>query len=239
MKILSRHGVKRLTVALISVCLLTLVILLGLRWRTHISYADRTFKNAAGVPVESEPRIAIVFGAGLWTHKRPSPILYDRVAVAAELYHAGRVRKLLLTGDNRFDNYNEPAAMRQTALEMGVPDQDLVLDYAGRRTYDSCYRAREIFGVRRATLVTQEFHLDRALYLCNSLGVDSIGVAADRQAYGGSRLWWSTRELGALATAWLDIHLLHPTPILGEKIQIDQKAEGKRSWQMFEAQLSE
>ncbi len=149
-----------------------------------------------------------------WTHKRPSPILYDRVAVAAEPYHAGRVRKLLLTGDNRFDNYNEPAAMRQTALEMGVPDQDLVLDYAGRRTYDSCYRAREIFGVRRATLVTQEFHLDRALYLCNSLGVDSIGVAADRQAYGGSRLWWSTRELGALATAWLDIHLLHPTPIL-------------------------
>jgi len=79
-----------------------------------------------------------------------------------------------MSGDNRFVEYNEPEAMRQVALSLGVPDQDIVLDYAGRRTYDSCYRAKEIFGVREAILVTQKFHLARALFLCNALGLDGV-----------------------------------------------------------------
>ncbi len=115
------------------------------------------------------------------------PALYDRVATAVDLYQRGLVNKLLLTGDNRFVNYNEPEAMRRTAVKLGVPDEDLVLDYAGRRTYDSCYRAREIFGVNRAILVTQAFHLDRALYLCDAFGIDSVGVVADRRNYTQTR----------------------------------------------------
>ena len=81
-------------------------------------------------------------------------MLPDQVRAAADLYHAGKVHKLLLSGDNRFVDNNEPRAMKEMALVLGVPEEDLVLDYAGRRTYDTCYRARHILGVERAVLVT-------------------------------------------------------------------------------------
>ena len=137
---------------------------------------------------------------------RPPPSLYRR----------GVVDKLLLTGDNRFDNYNEPEAMRRTAVKLGVPDEDLVLDYAGRRTYDNCYRAREIFGVKRAILVTQAFHLERALYLCDAFGLDSLGVAADRRPYmQTAQTWWSIREAAATLAAWLDVNVRAPDARVG------------------------
>src|SRR5512140_2059301 len=123
-------------------------------------------------------RVAIVFGAGLWRDGTPTPVLRDRVQTAANLYFSGKVEKLLMSGDNRFVNYNEPEAMRQYAIKLGVPDKDIVLDYAGRRTYDTCYRARDIFRVDSVILVTQDFHLPRALYLCNMLGVEAVGVPA-------------------------------------------------------------
>jgi len=95
------------------------------------------------------------------------------------LYKAGKVKAILLTGDNHITSYNEPESMRQYALTLGIPDSAVILDYAGFRTYDSCYRAHAIFKVDQAILVTQAFNLDRALLTCNSLGVSSVGVAAD------------------------------------------------------------
>lgn len=161
--------------------------------------------------------VAIVFGAGLTRSGDASPVLRDRIRTATNLYFAGKVKKLLMTGDNSTLDYNEPAAMREYALSLGVPDEDIVLDYAGRRTYDSCYRAREIFGVEQAILVTQDFHLPRALYLCNMLGVDGVGVVADNFRYRRmSLLFWNARELAATLTALVDVHLTHPLPILGE-----------------------
>jgi SanA protein len=169
--------------------------------------------------VEDVPprRVAIVFGAGLWRDGSPTPILQDRVATAAELYFAGKVEKLLLSGDNRFVDYNEPEAMRQYARSLGVPDEALVLDYAGRRTYDTCYRAAAIFGVSEAILVTQAFHLPRAIYLCNHLSVEGIGVEADRRIYRrSSMLYWNVRELLATVNALWEVHVLHPLPVLGD-----------------------
>jgi SanA protein len=164
---------------------------------------------------------ALVLGAGLQRDGTPTAVLRDRVVTAVELYQSGAVKKLLLSGDNRFVTHNEPEAMRQLALKLGVPAEDLVLDYAGRRTYDSCYRARDIFQVSHVTVVTQRFHLDRALYLCNGLGLEAVGVAADQQAYrSGSVRYWELREVAATVRAWLDIHLLRPVPVLGEKIPI-------------------
>lgn len=169
--------------------------------------------------VEDAParRVAIVFGAGLWRDGSPTPILRDRVAAAAQLYFSGKVEKILMSGDNRFIDYNEPGAMRAYALELGVPDADIVLDYAGRRTYDTCYRAQAIFGVQSATLVTQSYHLPRALYTCRGLGLDAIGVSADMRVYRHSSwLYWNLRELPAtLVTLW-DIHIQHPQPVLGD-----------------------
>lgn len=174
--------------------------------------------TAAVAPAE---RVAVVFGAGLQRDGRPSPVLYDRVATAAELFRAGKVSKLLLSGDNRFLNYNEPQAMFNAARELGVPPDALVLDYAGRSTYDTCYRAHTIFGLNRALLVTQAFHLPRALYLCDALGMQTVGVVADRRDYQQrSELYWNIREIFATAAAWWDINIAHPMPLLGEPIPI-------------------
>ncbi len=162
--------------------------------------------------------VAIVFGAGLQRDGTPTAVLRDRVAAAADLYFAGKVQKLLMSGDNRFVDYNEPGAMRAYALELGVPDEAIVLDYAGRRTYDTCYRAKEIFGVQQAILVTQRFHLPRALVICNGLGIDGVGVSADLRTYRKySQTIWYLRELPATLIAYIDTFITRPLPVLGEK----------------------
>lgn len=169
-----------------------------------------------------ERPVAIVFGAGLQRDGRPTLILRDRVRAAAELYFAGKVRVLLLSGDNRFVYYNEPAAMREYALSLGVPDEALVLDYAGRRTYDTCYRAREIFGVREALLVTQSFHLPRALFLCRQLGLQAEGVSADLSRYRRlPMLVWDVRENLATLGAFWDVFMRKPLPVLGKPEPIE------------------
>jgi len=188
----------------------------GLRLLTALAYRDQIY-SAAEAPAE---RVAVVFGAGLLRSGQPTPVLYDRVAVAAELYRAGKVQKLLLSGDNRFVNYNEPGAMAKTALSLGVPESALVLDYAGRSTYDTCYRAKAIFGLSRAVLVTQVFHLPRALFICQALGIQAVGVSADRHNYGLALWRWNLRETLAVANAWVQIHLTHPVPVLGEPLPI-------------------
>jgi SanA protein len=188
---------------------------LGLRAWTDWRYRRDTYA-VADVPARP---VAIVFGAGVYPDGRLSPILADRVTTAVELYRTGKALKLLMTGDNRFVDYNEPGYMRAYALQLGVPDEDIVLDYAGRRTYDSCYRARHIFGVDAAILVTQAYHLDRALYTANRLGIDAVGVPADRRDYMFIRRYW-TRELAATAVAWWQLNISHPLPVLGDKLPI-------------------
>jgi SanA protein len=198
---------------LVLILFALMVIVLGApRLVTALYAAPRLFSQDA---TPSRP-VAIVFGAGLWRDGSPTPVLRDRVATAAKLYFSGKVEKLLMTGDNRFFNYNEPASMRAYALELGVPDQAIVLDYAGRRTYDSCYRARDIFGVRQAILVTQSFHLPRAIFLCGAMGISAVGVPADlRQYRRSSLLYWNLRELPATLTALWEAWITHPQPVLG------------------------
>ena len=210
------------------VCAALAVAACVLRWSVAAGYGGRVYASAAEVPAGGGPRVAVVLGAGVRDGNVPTAVLYDRVAAAAELYREGRVQALLMSGDNRFRDYNEPAVMREVALKMGVPDRAVVLDYAGRRTYDTCYRAREIFGVRRAVVVTQQFHAARALYLCDSLGVESVALAADRRQYPAAKhLWWSLREVPATAAAWADLNLLRPTPVLGERMTITAVASSQ------------
>lgn len=160
--------------------------------------------------------VALVLGAGLNRDGTPGVVLRDRVDTAAELYFSGKVDKLLMSGDNTSPFYNEPGAMQSYALSLGVPADDIVLDYAGRRTYDSCYRARAIFGLQKLVVVTQAFHLPRALFLCNTLGIEANGVTADEANYNRSSytFWW-VREILASGKAFWDIYINHPEPILG------------------------
>ena len=207
---------------LLSFLIIALLAILLPRLITALHALIRTY-TLADIPFE---RAAIVFGAGLWRDGSPTPVLEDRVATAAELYFSGKVEKILMSGDNRFENYNEPAAMREYALQLGVPDDAIVLDYAGRRTYDTCYRAKAIFGLARAILVTQSFHLPRALFICNMLGVESIGVEADKRVYQRrTMLYWNLRELGATLGAVWDVLVKHPVPVLGEPLPIFPEVE--------------
>lgn len=147
----------------------------------------------------------------------PTSVLRDRVTTAANLYFDGKVEKLLFSGDNRFVEYNEPGAMAELAIQLGVPEDAIVLDYAGRRTYDTCYRASAIFGLTDAILVTQAFHMPRALYICEQLGLEAVGVSADMREYRqNSMLYWNLRELLATVSALWDVHVEHPIPVLGD-----------------------
>ena len=140
---MSKQNWKFIRNIFIAIASAGLVILILPRVITAIYSWPRVY-TADTVPTE---RVAIVFGAGLTREGQPTLILKDRVRTAAQLYLSGKVQKLLMSGDNRFVNYNEPEAMRQYALSLGVPDNAIVLDYAGRRTYDTCYRAKAIFGL--------------------------------------------------------------------------------------------
>jgi len=163
--------------------------------------------------------VALVFGAGLNAQGGPSQVLYDRVATAVDLYRAHKVDKLLMTGDNGTNDYNEVGAMLRTAQDLGVPEPDIVLDYAGFHTYDSCYRAHAIFGLSEATLVTNAYHLPRALYTCAQLGVAGEGVVADRQH---AATWQEElRELPALAVSQWQEWAGRPPRFLGPPVDVD------------------
>ncbi|MEU3410194.1 SanA/YdcF family protein [Streptomyces sp. NPDC006658] len=197
----SRAGQRRLLWAVMAGCVLALLPATWLR----LSTADR-LRGTADVP---RAEVAVVFGAGLW-HGRPSPYLAHRLDAAATLYRAGRVEVVLVTGDNSREDYDEPDAMRAYLTRHGVPDGRIVGDYAGFDTWDSCVRAKRIFGVDRAVLISQDFHIRRAVALCEAAGVDSygVGVAAEHDAtwyYGG------TRELFAAGKAALDA-VFRPDP---------------------------
>jgi len=191
-------------------CVALLAVLLP-RVVTGVYATNRIYPETKS-PTE---RVAIIFGAGLRSDGTPTAMLRDRILTGADLYFSGRVEKLLMSGDNRFADYNEPESMRQFALLAGVPDQAIVLDYAGRRTYDTCYRAKAIFGIKSAILVTQKFHLPRALFLCNMMGLKTVGVEASNCYWNGSPFVWDIREQFATIAAFLDLYVSSPSPVLG------------------------
>jgi SanA protein len=188
-----------------------LILVLLPRLITGIYAVERIYEEGES-PTK---RVAIIFGAGLRRDGTPTAMLRDRILTGADLYFSGKVEKLLMSGDNRFENYNEPESMRQFALSAGIPDDAIVLDYAGRRTYDTCYRAKVIFGIESALLVTQKFHLPRAIFLCNALGMDTVGVVASNCYWNGSPFVWDIREQFATIAAFLNLYVSSPAPVLG------------------------
>lgn len=188
------------------------------RFVNEIIQTPKIFDEVGEIP---KSRVAIVFGAGLKADGTVTRILRDRVNAAIQLYNAGKVEKILFSGDNRVVEYNEPGAMYEYAISQGIPSEDIVLDYAGRRTYDTCYRVKEIFQVDEAILVTQRFHLPRALLLCNSMDIQSTGFSANLSYYlKSSRLIWNIRELPATFVAIIDAYITKPVPVLGDPLPI-------------------
>ncbi|MFF3326748.1 vancomycin high temperature exclusion protein [Streptomyces sp. NPDC002889] len=172
--------------------------------------ADSRVLTVAEVPAQD---VAVVFGAGLWKG-RPTPYLAHRLDAAAELYRTGKVKVVLVTGDNSRVEYDEPDAMRTYLTERGVPDGRIVSDYAGFDTWDSCVRAKKIFGVDRAVLVTQGFHIRRAVALCRSAGIESYGVSV-AEPHDATWYYGGVREMFAAGKASLDAALTPDPRFLG------------------------
>jgi vancomycin permeability regulator SanA len=168
------------------------------------------YSDSAETPAE---RVAVVFGAGVRDNS-PSPMLAARIEGAVALYRLGRVRKLLMTGDNSRADYDEVTVMGRYAEALGVPHGDITLDYAGFSTYESCYRLRPIFGVTQAVLVTQRYHLPRAVYTCRALGVDAVGLGVpDWGRYeDGLIASYTVREALATAKALVEVSITRPLP---------------------------
>lgn len=151
-----------------------------------------------------------------------NPFFTGRMEAAAELYRAGKVRHLLLSGDNRKAGYDEPTAMRAALLERGVPENAMTLDYAGFRTLDSVVRAKEVFGVTQLTIITDDFHAERSVLLARHFGLDARAYCSK-----GVPLRWSKktrlREIGARGKALLDLYVLRTAPhFLGRRISLPE-----------------
>ena len=163
--------------------------------------------------------VAIVLGAGLNASGTPSPYLAARLDVAKQLYDEDKVRAILVSGANPETTYDEPTAMRDYLVSHGVPEEHVVADFAGRDTYDTCVRARRIFGVEpgSAVLVSQTYHLPRAVAICRATGLDAVGVGDDTARDISRREWDSGvwRERAAAVKAAWDV-VSGRDPILGE-----------------------
>ncbi|MYT27108.1 hypothetical protein GTW69_43745 [Streptomyces sp. SID7760] len=202
-------GRRRAVRAVVAACVL---FLLPSAW-THAAAADR-LRSTADAPAAE---VAVVFGAGLW-NGRPTPYLARRLDAAVELYRTGKVKVVLVTGDNGRTEYDEPDAMRTYLTEHGVPDERVVSDYAGFDTWDSCVRAKEIFGVERAVLISQGFHIRRAVALCGAAGLDAYGVGVDDE-HDATWYYGGTREVFAAGKAALDAAFKPEPRFLGPKEQ--------------------
>lgn len=175
---------------------------------------------------EEEPYDAvIVLGAKVYSDNSVSAILRDRLLTGYEVYKRGYASKIIVSGDHGQDSYDEVVAMKAFLMDLGVPREDIFMDHAGFDTYDSMYRARDIFQVERAVVVTQEFHLSRSVYLGNQLGMEVVGVSSDLDTYSGMR-YNELRESLARVKAVLDAEILHSMPHhLGDTIPV-QSASG-------------
>ena len=172
-------------------------------------------------------QVAIVLGAYVYPNGMLCSMLQDRVETAVQLYKAGQVEKIMMTGDHGASTYDEVNAMRLYALQLGIPEEDIFTDHAGFSTYDSMYRAKDVFLVDSAIVVTQEFHLPRALYIADSLGIQAGGIKADKHAYAGIRMN-ELREIPARIKSFIQVVLQAKPRFLGDTIPIT--GDGKASW---------
>ena len=204
---------------------LILLGLLGLLLTTYLAYhINKETEAYIYDRVEELPSTytALVLGASVRRNGELSTMLRDRVESALLLYNKGKIKRFLVSGDNRTTNYNEPVAMKKYLLERGVPEEDIFMDFAGFDTYDSVYRASYIFEVDSAIVVSQRFHLPRAVYIARSMGLNFYGYNGDRREYElESRNRF--REVAANVKAWIELLINKEPHFKGDKIPITGK----------------
>lgn len=185
---------------------------------------DLIYSDVKAVP---QKQAILVLGAKVYSNGGLSSMLYDRAETAIDLYNQGKATRILVSGDHGRDDYDEVNTIKNYLLSKGIPAKVIFMDHAGFDTYDSMYRARDVFEVKSVIIVTQEFHLPRAIYVSRSLGLDTVGVVADKQPYAGI-IYNQSREIIANIKAYVDVTLKVSPKFLGPKIPIT--GDSKKSW---------
>lgn len=205
--------IKRLLLAGVCCCLAVLLV------NQHMKSVGKDNLLSPSDPFTAQA--ALVLGAYVFPDGELCDMLKDRVETGVELYKRGQVQKLLMSGDHGQASYDEVNHMRQYAEQLGVPPEDIFMDHAGFNTYDSMYRSRDVFHVKSAIIVTQEFHLPRAVYIARSLGIEAKGAKADKHIYQGVE-YNELREILARNKDFANVHFFKPEPkFLGPVISIN------------------
>lgn len=221
-KATAKKGLRRLLNLFVILAIIgaAIVLTVNIIMLTATSGRIITTEEAAALDADC----ILVLGAGVRDDGSPSHMLRDRIDTGLTLYEAAASPKLLMSGDHGRVEYDEVNVMRDRALDAGVPSADIFMDHAGFSTYDSLYRTRDIFGAKKIIIVTQKYHLPRALYIAKSLGLDAYGVSADLNRYYG-QLGRDIREAAARTKDMLYC-IIKPQPVvLGEPISLSGSGE--------------
>lgn len=211
--------IRRLLFGLVLLFAAGIGAVFGVNAYVQASVQDRILTEEQAAELE-EIDCVLVLGCGLEADGSPSPMLHDRLQQGVALYQKEAAPKLLVSGDHGREEYDEVNAMKRFAEEQGVPSEDVFMDHAGFSTYESVYRARDIFQVRRMVIVTQEYHLSRALYIAKRLGIEAWGVPADPRTYSGQ----TARDLREILARDKDFLTCIPKPkptYLGKAIPVN------------------
>ena len=212
---------KKILIKLIIACFILgvsgLSILLLINYHVKSSVSDRIV-TAEDIS-DNDIDCILVLGCKVHDSGEPSHMLRDRLMRGIELYNLGISEKILMSGDHGQTNYNEVQAMKEYAMDAGIPSEDVFMDHAGFSTYESLYRAKEIFGVNKVVVVTQEYHLYRTLYMAEKLGLEAYGVSADFHTYWGQTMR-DVREVLARTKDFVQVVIKPEPTYLGDKIDI-------------------
>jgi len=210
--------VSRKTKAIVLIPSLSLLLaILACNWKVENYSDDYTFQEVQKIP---DNHVGLVLG----TSKRlqngnPNPYFYNRIDAATQLYKAGKVKYILVSGDNGSKYYNEPLDMKKSLIEKGIPKEAIYMDFAGFRTFDSVIRCKEIFGQSSFTVISQGFHNKRAIFISRMMGINAIGY--DAQDVKNNSMKMSVREVFARVKTFIDLYVLNTKPrFLGEAIRI-------------------
>jgi vancomycin permeability regulator SanA len=188
-------------------------LLIVISRQTVFGFSDQIYTDVDALPVRD---IALVFGGGMEDDGSQSTMQRHRVEAGVDLYKAGKVKQLIMTGDDGQRNFNEIDAMKAHAISLGIPIHHVTADPHGYRTYESCYREKHVYDIEKVTAISQEFHLPRILYFCNHFGINTIGYSANSKGYEHSPRM-ETREVLARVKGWLQINITKPLPRSLEK----------------------
>ena len=185
----------------IFMAILTIIVVFLLSLQTENQGSSYIYQDIAKTP---KAQTVMILGASVLRNKTMSDMLKDRADTAIEIYNSNKANNILISGDGQAKNYNEVVVVNNYLLEQGIPKEKILLDYYGFDTYDSLYRARDIFGIKNLIISTQNFHLPRALFIAKSLGIQAYGITADRHKYKNMELNIG-RELLATVKAYVDV----------------------------------